>query len=43
MIRLTIAVGFLAVFGFTTWVIVLLLKNYFQNKTKNQTKPDEQL
>ena len=40
MVRLALAVGFLAVFGIVAYVIVLLLTNYFQNKNnsnKNQT------
>jgi hypothetical protein len=40
MIRLAIAVGFLAVFGFVAYIIGLLLTDYFSNKnnpTKNQT------
>lgn len=39
MIRLALAVGFLAVFGIVAYVIVLLLTNYFSNKNnsnKNQ-------
>lgn len=35
MIRLAIAVGFLAVFGIVAYVVVLLLTDYFSNKTKN--------
>ena len=34
MIRLALAVGFLAVFGIAAYVIVLLLTNYFSNKNK---------
>lgn len=37
MIRLALAVGFLAVFGIVAYVIVLLLTNYFSNK-KNSNK-----
>lgn len=38
MIRLAIAVGFLAVFGLVGYVIVLLLTNFFKNKNNpNQT------
>jgi phage shock protein PspC (stress-responsive transcriptional regulator) len=39
MIRLALAVGFLAVFGIVAYVVVLLLTNYFSNKNnsnKNQ-------
>jgi hypothetical protein len=37
MIRLALAVGFLAVFGLAAYAIVLLLTNYFSKKeqTKN--------
>lgn len=35
MIRLALAVGFLAVFGIVGYAIVLLLTNYFKNKDKN--------
>lgn len=34
MIRLAIAVGFLAVFGVVAYAIVLLLTDYFSNKNK---------
>jgi hypothetical protein len=37
MIRLALAVGFLAVFGVVAYAIVLLLTNYFSTKN-NQTK-----
>ena len=37
MIRLALAVGFLAVFGFVAYAIVLLLTNFFSNKN-NQSK-----
>ncbi len=39
MIRLALAVGFLAVFGFVAYAIVLLLTKHFQdqqNKDKNK-------
>jgi phage shock protein PspC (stress-responsive transcriptional regulator) len=36
MIRLAMAVGFLAVFGIVAYVIVLLLTDYFKNKNKQQ-------
>ena len=39
MIRLALAVGFLAVFGMMAYAVVLLLTNYFSNKNnpnKNQ-------
>jgi phage shock protein PspC (stress-responsive transcriptional regulator) len=32
MIRLAIAVGFLAVFGIVAYAVVLLLTDYFSNK-----------
>ncbi len=35
MIRLALAVGFLAVFGIVAYVIVLLLTNYFSNKNNS--------
>lgn len=40
MIKLAIAVGFLAVFGYALWIIVVLLTNYFKNseKIKNNKK-----
>lgn len=40
MIRLALAVGFLAVFGFVAYAVVLLLTNYFSNKnyTNNSNK-----
>ncbi len=38
MIRLALAVGFLAVFGIVAYVTVLLLTNYFSNKNKNNNK-----
>lgn len=39
MIRLALAVGFLAVFGIVGYAIVLLLTNYFKNKNNpNQNK-----
>ena len=34
MIRLALAIGFLAVFGLVAYAIVLLLTNYFSNKDK---------
>jgi len=37
MIRLALAVGFLAVFGVVAYAIVLLLTNFFSNKN-NQPK-----
>lgn len=36
MIRLALAVGFLAVFGIVAYVIVLLVTDYFSNKNKQQ-------
>jgi hypothetical protein len=38
MIRLALAVGFLAVFGLVGYAVILLLANHFQNK--NQNKPN---
>jgi phage shock protein PspC (stress-responsive transcriptional regulator) len=37
MIRLALAVGFLAVFGIVAYVITLLLTNYFKNNNSNNT------
>lgn len=34
MIRLALAVGFMAVFGLVAYVLILLLVNYFSNKNK---------
>lgn len=34
MIRLALAIGFLAVFGLVAYALVLLLTNYFSNKDK---------
>ena len=42
MIKMALAVGFLTVFGFAAYAIVLLLTNYFQNHNKdenNNNKP----
>lgn len=36
MIRLALAVGFLAVFGIVAYIIVLLVTDYFSNKNKQQ-------
>lgn len=36
MIRLALAVGFLAVFGIVAYVVVLLVTDYFANKKKQQ-------
>jgi phage shock protein PspC (stress-responsive transcriptional regulator) len=38
MIRLALAVGFLAVFGIVAYVIVLLLINFFSNKNNSNKK-----
>jgi phage shock protein PspC (stress-responsive transcriptional regulator) len=35
MIRLALAVGFLAVFGIVAYVLVLLLTDYFNKKNKS--------
>lgn len=40
MIRLALAVGFLAVFGLVGYAVILLLTNYFQNKKENENKPN---
>ena len=40
MIRLALAVGFLAVFGLAAYAIVLLLTNYFQ-KQQNKNNPKQ--
>lgn len=40
MIRLAIAVGFLAVFGIIAYVVVLLLTDYFSNKKSNNPNPN---
>jgi hypothetical protein len=34
MIKLVVAVGFLAVFGIVAWASVVLLRDYFKNKEK---------
>jgi phage shock protein PspC (stress-responsive transcriptional regulator) len=39
MIRLALAVGFLAVFGIVAYIIVLLLTNYFSNKNNSNKNP----
>jgi hypothetical protein len=36
MIRLALAIGFLAVFGLVGYALVLLLTNYFSNKEKQK-------
>jgi phage shock protein PspC (stress-responsive transcriptional regulator) len=38
MIRLAIAVGFLAVFGFVAYAIVALLTNHFKNKNNSNNQ-----
>jgi hypothetical protein len=38
MIRMALAVGFLAVFGFAAYAIVLLLTNYFQKQEKKNNE-----
>lgn len=38
MIRLALAVGFLAVFGMVAYAIILLLTNYFSNKNNSEKK-----
>ncbi len=42
MIRLTIAVGFLAVFGIVGYALVLLLTNYFEQKNKPSNSKSNQ-
>lgn len=39
MIRLALAVGFLAVFGFVAYAIIVLLVNYFKNQNNVKKKP----
>lgn len=39
MIRLALAVGFLAVFGIVGYAIVLLLTNHFSKNKPNNDKP----
>jgi phage shock protein PspC (stress-responsive transcriptional regulator) len=40
MIRLAIAVGFLAVFGIVVYIIVLLMTDFFSNKNNpNKNQP----
>jgi phage shock protein PspC (stress-responsive transcriptional regulator) len=39
MIRLALAVGFMAVFGVVAYAIVLLLTDYFSNKNKSNQNP----
>lgn len=41
MIRLALAVGFLAVFGLVGYAVILLLTNYFQNKKEKENKPKQ--
>ena len=40
MIRLALAVGFLAVFGLVGYAVILLLTNHFKNENKNENKPN---
>ena len=40
MIKLALAVGFLAVFGIVAYAIVLLLTNYFSNKNNSNNQPN---
>jgi len=43
MIRLALAIGFLAVFGIVAYVVVTLLTDFFKQKQNNITKnKDEQ-
>jgi phage shock protein PspC (stress-responsive transcriptional regulator) len=39
MIRLALAVGFMAVFGVVAYAIVLLLTDYFNKKNKSNQNP----
>jgi len=39
MIRLALAVGFLAVFGIVAYIIVLLMTDFFSNKKNSNKKP----
>ncbi len=39
MIRLALAVGFMAVFGVVAYAIVLLLTDYFSKKNKSNQNP----
>jgi phage shock protein PspC (stress-responsive transcriptional regulator) len=39
MIRLALAVGFMAVFGIVAYAIVLLLTDYFTKKNKSNQNP----
>jgi len=41
MIRLALAVGFLAVFGMVAYAIILLLTNYFSNKNNSNKNQNE--
>lgn len=41
MIKLAIAVGFLAVFGLVAWALVVLLSDKFKSKETNQPKSKE--
>jgi hypothetical protein len=36
MIRLTIAIGFLSVFAFVAYALVLMLDNHFSKKNKSK-------
>lgn len=40
MIKLTLAIGCLAVFGFVAYALILMLKNFFENQ-KPTTPPVE--
>ena len=39
MIRLALAVGYMAVFGIVAYAIVLLLTDYFTKKNKSNQNP----
>lgn len=36
MIKLALAIGFMAVFGLVLWIIVVLLINHFKNSEKSK-------
>lgn len=43
MIKLALAIAFLAVFGLIGFAIILVLTNYFNNKNKSKEKNDNNL
>lgn len=42
MIKLTLAIAFLAVFGFVTYALVLLLTRYFKNQEHKHNNNNNQ-